>query len=255
MVRCPGAGSVAAGAANALVMLPTQPRPRGITRPTRVDESALVIVDAKKHLLLTTAVMKTTRRYTMGARADAVRETRRRILEATFALAQERLIAEISLDTVAERAGVSVQTVLRQFGSRAGLIEATVEHGSALVDQERRTPPGDVDAAVEGVVAHYERRGDATLLLLAQESGDAQVRRITQAGRTLHRSWVTEAFGPQLAAVADPTVTTDLLVVATDVYAWKLLRRDRGLTRSQTGDRMLRLVRAVLAAAEEGASS
>jgi hypothetical protein len=34
----------------------------------------------------------------------------------------------------------------------------------------------------------------------------------------------------------------DLLVVATDVYAWKLLRRDRGLSRNQTTERVRRLV-------------
>jgi hypothetical protein len=39
----------------------------------------------------------------------------------------------------------------------------------------------------------------------------------------------------------------DLLVVATDVYTWKLLRHDRGLSRSATQERMRALVDAVLA--------
>ena len=57
----------------------------------------------------------------MGARAQAVDATRRRIVDALIALAGERPFAEVTLDAVAERAGVSVQTVLRQFGSRDGL--------------------------------------------------------------------------------------------------------------------------------------
>jgi hypothetical protein len=44
-------------------------------------------------------------------------------------------------------------------------------------------------------------------------------------------------------------VVTDLLVVATDVYTWALLRRDRGLSRDHTEARMLRLVEAVLSGA------
>ena len=41
--------------------------------------------------------MKTKRSYTMGARARAVEETRRRILDATAALSEHRRIASISL--------------------------------------------------------------------------------------------------------------------------------------------------------------
>ena len=39
---------------------------------------------------------------------------------------------------------------------------------------------------------------------------------------------------------------TDLLVVATDVYTWKLLRRDRKLSQAQVERRLLRLVAAIL---------
>jgi len=39
----------------------------------------------------------------------------------------------------------------------------------------------------------------------------------------------------------------DALVVATDVYAWKLLRRDRGLSVDEVRDRMLLMTSALLA--------
>jgi hypothetical protein len=54
---------------------------------------------------------------------------------------------------------------------------------------------------------------------------------------------VTEVFAP---LVDGDERSIDLLVVATDVYTWKLLRHDRGLTRSQTQERMTALVGAVL---------
>jgi AcrR family transcriptional regulator len=190
--------------------------------------------------------MNTTRTYTMTARARAVEETRARILDACVALHGERPVTEIGLDDIAARAAVSVQTVLRHFGSRAGLEEASFERAQRAVADERRTPVGDVAAAVQVIVEHYERRGDMALLMLAQESHQDLMARITRQGKAMHRAWVVEVFAPFLAAADDPEALTDLLVVATDVYAWKLLRRDRGLSRERTESRMRRLVEGLL---------
>ncbi len=190
--------------------------------------------------------MKATRRYTMGARAQAVEQNRLRILEATFSLASDRPISAISLDEVASRAGVSVQTVLRQFGNRSGLVEATTAYALEQVTGEREAPVGDVSAALTVLIDHYELRGGASLLMLAQEGSDEQAAAITQHGRRLHRRWVRTVFAPYLG---EGTATLDLLVVATDVYTWKLLRRDRRLSRARTQALMTHLVEAVLASA------
>ena len=210
-----------------------------------------MFIDTNTASMSTGTLMKTTRTYTMRARAAGVEQTRRRILDATYTLSTERLFTDISLDAVARRAEVSVQTVLRQFGSRAGLIEATAEHATRLVVEERQAPPGDVAQAVRVLVDHYELRGDATVLMLAQETTDATVASIVGKGRDYHRAWVAEVFSPLVAALSDDAreATLDLLVVATDVYTWKLLRRDRGLGRAVTEERLTRLAEAVLAAA------
>jgi AcrR family transcriptional regulator len=191
--------------------------------------------------------MKSTRTYTMTARAEAAAQTRVAILEAAVRLATTRLLTDISLDAVASEAGVSVQTVLRHFGSRAGLFESATAHASRTVVQERQAPVGDVAAAVEVVVEHYELWGDGVVLLLAQETSDPLVRRITDHGRRVHRDWVETVFTPYApdgAAVRDELV--DLLAVATDVQTWRQLRRDRGLDRAATVSRMYHLVSAVL---------
>jgi AcrR family transcriptional regulator len=194
--------------------------------------------------------MESRRPYTMRARAASVEETRRRILDALFALSAERPVSDISLDDVARAASVSVQTVLRRFGSRAGLLEETAEHAAGLVAQERRAPPGDLQEAMRLLLDHYERRGDATVLLLAQERVDDVLAGVVERGRRLHRDWNAEVFAGALAAAPAERreELLDLLVVATDVYTWKLLRRDRGLGRSATEARMTTLVTAVLAA-------
>lgn len=199
--------------------------------------------------------MDTTRRpYTMRARATAVAETRQRILRATVDLSADRLVSDIALDDVADAAGVSVQTVLRHFSSRSGLFEAAIEHGAAMVAEERRAPSGDVDEALLLLDDHYERRGDATVLMLAQEHTDPTIGRVVARGRDVHRAWVAETFGPVLADGAPEAraATLELLEVVTDVYTWKLLRRDRALDRAQTRARVAALVGAVLAAVTGG---
>lgn len=190
--------------------------------------------------------MRTTRVYTMTTRAESAERTRLRILDAAVGLAGTRLLADISLDDVAAEAGVSVQTVLRKFGSRTGVIEAAHVHATTEVDRERQAPVGDVPTALGVLVDHYERRGDLVALLLAQEGSDEQVHRIVAAGRRLHRDWVLEVFAPYLPTGAGREELVDLLVVATDVLTWKQLRRDLQLNRPTTELRMRRLVTALI---------
>jgi AcrR family transcriptional regulator len=198
-------------------------------------------------ILVSTIVdMNATRPYTMTTRARGVEGTRARIIEACVALHGERPVTDIALEDVAARAQVSVQTLLRHFGSRSGLEEASFERARQAVADERRTPVGDVGAAVHVIVDHYERRGDQALLMLAQERHQELMARITEHGKAMHRAWVAEVFAPFITGADDAEALTDLLVVATDVYAWKLLRRDRGLSRERTESRIRRLVEALL---------
>ena len=194
-------------------------------------------------------IMKTTRPYTMGARAEQVERTREQVLAAAIALSGELPLASCSLPLVAERAGVSVQTILRQFGSRDELFDAAVERGLATIVDERVADPDDVEASIASLIAHYERLGDAVLLLLGQERWEPRARRITDGGRRMHRAWVEQVFARALEgrAPADREATVDLLVAATDVGTWKLWRRDRDLGRAATTGRMLRLAASVVA--------
>ncbi len=193
--------------------------------------------------------MKATRPYEMRARADAKAQTRHRILLAVRELAEETLNLEPTLDAVAGRAAVSVQTVLRHFGSRDGLLDAALELAQTDVVEERTTPPGDVSAALRTICDHYERRGDFVLRMLAREHDDARIASIVDRGRGVHRDWVDEVFAPLLPG-EDPArgACLDLLIVATDVFTWKLLRRDRQLDRATTEHRLRQLVDAVLGA-------
>lgn len=185
-----------------------------------------------------------TRAYTLGARADAAARTRESILDATIALAYELERVDFPLEQIAARAERSVQTLLRHFTSRDGLIAAAVERGIAQVVEERR-PTGDIVGSLRVLVAHYERRGRFVLSLLAM-TGDSGADDITSPGRRLHRAWVEEVFGDAIARASDAAELTDLLVVATDVSAWKLLRLDRDLSAATVERRMMAMADALI---------
>lgn len=196
--------------------------------------------------------MKAARTYDMSRRAQGADATRERILDAAIAGALEAPLSALTLPAIAERAGVSVQTVLRGFGSREALIDAAAERGRRVIGEERAVVPGDAEASLGILLDHYDQRGDGVILLLAQEGWEPQAAAITAKGRAMHRAWVEEVFAGAISAASRDAreELTDMLVIATDVYAWKLLRRDRRLGRVETLCRMKALVAAVLGQAE-----
>ena len=177
------------------------------------------------------------RPYRMRARAEAAAETRRRILEATIELHRERYFDQVSLEDIAKRAGVTVQTVIRRFGNKERLIEVAAEEGNKQVARQRdQAPVGDVEGAVKNLIEHYEEWGDSVLRLLAQEERVPAFRSVTDAGRALHYEWVERTFAPLLAertGTARRRLSAELIAIC-DVYFWKILRRDLGLSREQT---------------------
>ena len=107
-----------------------------------------------------------------------------------------------SLESIAARAGVSKQTLLRHFGSKAGLLEAGAQRGvRGRRRPAARRPGGDVDGAVANLLDHYEERGDRALKLGAME-GDGALAGWSPRARSLHYEWVEHAFGPWLARAA-----------------------------------------------------
>lgn len=92
----------------------------------------------------------TRRSYVQSRRAEAAEETRRRIVEATFALHAEQGIAGTSMKQIAERAGVSVGTVYHHFPTYDDAIAACGAHVFSLA------PPPDA-AVFEGRTGAGER--------------------------------------------------------------------------------------------------
>jgi len=184
--------------------------------------------------------MKTTRPYRQRARAAATEATRARVLDAAKQAFLDAWYEDVTVQAVARDAGVSPQTVLNHFGGKEALFAAAMRALSAEIQARREAAtPGDVRGAVEVLVDDYELTGDATIRMLASEPRFPALAPGLAEGRAWHRAWVRRTFLPAPALVPP-------LVVATDVYAWKLLRRDQGLARDATADAVFALVSSLL---------
>lgn len=189
------------------------------------------------------------RSYRQTARAQLVEDTRGRIATAFFECWRERWFDEITLEQVARRAQVSLRTVNRQFGGKEGLLDAVITYVAPEVEAHRTVTPGDIDSAIERLFENYESDGDATIRNLAQEARFPALGPLVARGRAGHRSVINANFAPWLdpLATANRQQALDALVIVTDIYAWKLLRRDIGRSEEDAKAMILDLVRAVLA--------
>lgn len=176
---------------------------------------------------------RTKRVYRQTARAVAAEELRQRVATTFYRLLLSRWVDEITLDDVAASAGTTRQTVIRLFGGKEGLLEAIAAIVEAQAEPRISLPRDSSSARVlQALIEHYEVVGDVIIRLLAQEERLPALRPVLERGRREHRAWVAKWFGGPTKGVERERQVTRL-VVATDVYTWKLLRRDLGNTRKE----------------------
>jgi AcrR family transcriptional regulator len=174
------------------------------------------------------------RPYDMRVRTAKAKDTADQIRRSAATLYSERSLDDFTLDEVASRANTTVQTVLRIFKSKSHLIiEALCDlslQGTPVIESE----PGDVVAAVGAIFDLYETIGDALIQRLADELRLSALKPAMDVGRDGHRRWVKTVFAPQLRQYngVEKKQVFNALVAATDVYVWKLLRRDQALARA-----------------------
>jgi AcrR family transcriptional regulator len=195
------------------------------------------------------------RPYKQVARAQAQERTRETLLQAATEEVERDGWKQASLESVAERAGVTKQTALRHFGSKQGLLDAVLGRTSSIVVKERaQAPIGDIPGAVANLMRHYERYGDvvtrllpyrdAVVRVLGPDRRDSLARRAVDRGHEVHEEWVLNTFEPQLERLDAGTRERRLaqLVAVCDVYMWKILRRDRGLSLTHAEAALVELI-------------
>jgi AcrR family transcriptional regulator len=175
----------------------------------------------------------TKRVYRQTARATAAEELRQRVVTTFYKLLLPRWVDEITLDDVAASAGTTRQTVIRLFGGKEGLLKAIAAIVQAQAEPHISLPRNSsTERALQALIEHYEAVGDVIVRLLAQEERHPALRPILERGRSKHRAWVAKWFGSAMKGIERERQVTRL-VVATDVYTWKLLRRDFGNTQKE----------------------
>ena len=187
-------------------------------------------------------------------------DTRRRILEATWELIEERG-ASIRLVDAAYRAGVSRQTVYLHFGDRAGLLLALVEYmPETLGFQELLAHVFDAPTGAEmlqrAVEVHstYSAKIDSVAQVLeAAQYRDkalgAAWRDRMDRSRVAHRAIIQRiADEGQLADGWTVDAAADLFYTVTMQGPWRELTREIGWTSEQYAENIVRLLRRSLMA-------
>ncbi|HVM14431.1 MAG TPA: TetR/AcrR family transcriptional regulator [Egibacteraceae bacterium] len=178
----------------------------------------------------------------------AFQATRERILQVAAAAFTARDYDDVTLRAIATGAGAALQTVVNHFGTKDQLLGAvTVAVGDSIESARWSVEPGNVPGAIELLVDDYERTAEFTLRMLSLEERVPSVLPSLERGRQGHEAWVAHVFGESLSRLPLSARRRRLLqlIVVTDIYTWKLLRRDKGLDRKQTTTAMLELALAL----------
>lgn len=193
------------------------------------------------------------RQYQQKARAQAAEATGERILAAFVKRMGDQWFENITLDMVAADAGVTVQTVVRRFGGKSGLLLAARDYMEKEIQVRRDIQPGDVEWTANVLAADYETVGHLVLRLLSQEERQPALKPVVDQGRRGHREWMSKVFDGTLSKLtpAKRTATLDALVVAGDLYVWKLVRVDMERPVAAYKTMVRNMLNAVLKTAQE----
>jgi AcrR family transcriptional regulator len=189
------------------------------------------------------------RTYRLGLRAETAEETRRRILDAAYELIAEAGFHPVTVEAVADRAGVTRVTVYRQFGSKRELLEAVNVHRLQQaqlnrLDEARELP--DVVQALRQFLRESCRFmseiGDTLQTSLEVARHEPEVAHILEIGYYGRRQQSLEHLAARLhkEQMLAPGWTSrrvvDALLVLTSVETFQTLTQQRGKSVRRAAD-------------------
>lgn len=162
--------------------------------------------------------------------------TSTRILDATLQLYAAHPVDQIRLESIAADAEVSVPTIVRRYGGKAGAIVALVQRELSRLADRRTAHAGDsLETIITDLVEHYERYGLLILKVYAESQLIEGLAEIASQGRSYHVAWCRQTFSTRL--VGDETARARQLAAAIaicDATTWRILRYDGGLDPRET---------------------
>lgn len=190
------------------------------------------------------------RPYKKVARAQAQERTQDALIDAAADEFFEGNWLKASLESLSSRAGVTKQTLLRNFGSKEGLlVQALIRVGTAARDQRWDVPVGDVEGAVDNLLDHYEEWGKRSMRLGSWQGGPPLLALVSQAARKFHYDWVEYAFAPQLAGLSGKARAhrRAALIALCDVQTWWIFSHDLALPRAEVRAILIDLIERLIA--------
>ena len=176
-------------------------------------------------------------KYDNSKRQVDAENTKIEIIKAFGNLWSSYSIKDIKLEMVAKEARVTTKTILRKFKSKDGLINESLSYMAAKIESERTLTNGkDIDDILKALLSNYEKMGEAAVRTINLESELEIARLIGAKGRELHRDWCIRMFAPYLPNEQsdDYEIQLTSFIAATEIYLWKLMRKDLKLSKEQT---------------------
>lgn len=175
-----------------------------------------------------------TRPYQQRTRAAAQDDRRARMIQAVFAIGEAEGFEAVTLQSVADRAEVSLKTLVRHFGTKEELLRACMEVSTAREEGARQVPVGDVPAVAAVLAERYELIADRHVRRSHLEFMYPVMAEWLGRVRQSHMGWLGRAFAPWLpgdGAVRDHRLRQ--LFWATELRAWWALRHPLGCDRHE----------------------
>lgn len=188
------------------------------------------------------------RRYRMRARTEAAARRADQIVEAALELFMAKPYEDVTLQSIADVAGVALKTLVRKFDSKEALAVACAHRRASQEESLRDVRPGDVVGAARVLTARYEALGPTWLRFLALEDRIAAIAKVVAIARASHRRWLATVFAsalPSRGALREQRLAE--LFGATELYVWHSWRAHLGLGRAAATRAMTDMLEALMA--------
>ncbi len=131
------------------------------------------------------------RRYRLDKRARTAQETHARVIQAARELLSQSGYHGASVDEIAEKAGVSRQTIYVQFGTKRRVLEALAKHieresyGRDMVEgaQDSPNPAATIRNGIKDQLAFFAANADLLRTFKAQAAHDPDFRDVWEDRR------------------------------------------------------------------------
>jgi AcrR family transcriptional regulator len=192
-------------------------------------------------------MVKKKRRYEQRARAEQALLSKKAILAAAVRAFSTQSFDSVSLDAIAARAKVTVQTVLRLFGSKAELFQTSAEEMAKSIASERDAALAlGPRAAIASLCRVHEAYGDVTMRIIAQRERVEVIASVLQAGRRYHLAWVRRVFSDHLPKAKALRERKVLLLAALLQVSNHRFLREEGLSAKAAVETLVASAEAIL---------